>query len=69
MPDPVAVASASRSAGHAEFDAAPSSADVALPADRYLNRELSWLDFNARVLSLAQDENLPLLERTKFLAI
>ncbi|HJC30080.1 MAG TPA: RNA degradosome polyphosphate kinase [Candidatus Dietzia intestinipullorum] len=37
--------------------------------DRYLNRELSWLDFNARVLALAAEEGLPLLERAKFLAI
>jgi polyphosphate kinase len=36
---------------------------------RYLNRELSWLDFNARVLALAEDPDLPLLERAKFLAI
>src|ERR1700733_7271254 len=41
----------------------------ALPEDRYLNRELSWLDFNARVLALADDNSLPLLERAKFLAI
>jgi len=41
----------------------------ALPEDRYLNRELSWLDFNARVLALAADPSLPLLERAKFLAI
>ncbi|WP_074339943.1 RNA degradosome polyphosphate kinase [Mycobacteroides abscessus] len=40
-----------------------------LPEDRYLNRELSWLDFNARVLALAADESLPILERAKFLAI
>ncbi|OQZ95148.1 RNA degradosome polyphosphate kinase [Mycolicibacter algericus] len=40
-----------------------------LPAHRYLNRELSWLDFNARVLALAADTSLPLLERAKFLAI
>jgi len=40
-----------------------------LPADRYLNRELSWLDFNSRVLALAEDTSLPLLERAKFLAI
>jgi polyphosphate kinase len=40
-----------------------------LPEDRYLNRELSWLDFNSRVLALAEDTSLPLLERAKFLAI
>src|SRR3954447_7408799 len=40
-----------------------------LPDDRYLNRELSWLDFNARVLALAEDESQPLVERAKFLAI
>lgn len=39
------------------------------PRDRYLNRELSWLDFNARVLALAGEKTLPLLERAKFLAI
>jgi len=43
--------------------------DVAGVADRYLNRELSWLDFNARVLSLADRPDVPLLERAKFLAI
>lgn len=36
---------------------------------RYLNRELSWLDFNERVLALAEDDGVPLLERAKFLAI
>ena len=40
-----------------------------LPEDRFLNRELSWLDFNARVLALAEDPETPLLERAKFLAI
>ncbi|MHB8243518.1 MAG: polyphosphate kinase, partial [Solirubrobacteraceae bacterium] len=35
----------------------------------YLNRELSWLDFNDRVLQLAEDESVPLLERVKFCAI
>jgi polyphosphate kinase len=35
----------------------------------YLNREVSWLDFNERVLQLAEDEELPLLERVKFCAI
>jgi polyphosphate kinase len=37
--------------------------------DLYVNRELSWLDFNDRVLALAEDERTPLLERVKFLAI
>ncbi|MGI9023857.1 MAG: RNA degradosome polyphosphate kinase, partial [Acidimicrobiales bacterium] len=36
---------------------------------RYLNRDLSWLDFAARVLTLAEDERQPLLERAKFMAI
>lgn len=36
---------------------------------RLLNRELSWLDFNARVLELAADDSVPLLERLKFVAI
>ena len=35
----------------------------------YLNRELTWLEFNRRVLHMAEDENTPLLERVKFLAI
>ncbi len=38
-------------------------------AARYLNREISWLDFNARVLALATDPSTPLLERVKFCAI
>ena len=41
-----------------------------LPSDeRFLNRELSWLAFDERVLTLGEDPNLPLLERVKFLAI
>ncbi len=40
-----------------------------LPSDRFLDRELSWLKFNLRVLELAEDETLPLLERVNFAAI
>ncbi|HXJ63366.1 MAG TPA: polyphosphate kinase 1 [Actinomycetota bacterium] len=39
------------------------------PPLRMLNRHLSWLDFDARVLALAEDEEKPLLDRAKFLAI
>ena len=45
------------------IDQAPTS------ENRYLDRELSWLAFNERVLELAEDESVPLLERVKFLAI
>jgi polyphosphate kinase len=43
--------------------------DGSLPPERYLDRELSWLAFNTRVLELAEDRELPLLERANFLAI
>jgi polyphosphate kinase len=47
----------------------PPVATPAREADRLLNRELSWIDFNARVLELAEDDEVPLLERVKFCAI
>jgi polyphosphate kinase len=62
-----------------DFHAVPSAPPAVTPSaaapaqtlsdDRYFNRELSWQDFNARVLALAEDESQPLLERAKFLAI
>ena len=40
-----------------------------MPRDRFLNREVSWLAFNRRVLALTSDKDSPVLERAKFLAI
>ena len=40
-----------------------------MSSELYLNRELSWLDFNARVMALAEQSDIPLMERVRFLAI
>ena len=48
---------------HPKTDAPPAK------SPRTLNRELSWLDFNARVMEEAEDPSVPLLERVKFLSI
>jgi len=47
----------------------PDRVPPAFPPDHYLNRELSWLEFDARVLEEAADPSNPWLERLKFLAI
>lgn len=47
----------------ANSDASP------LPPDRFIDREISWLKFNERVLELAQDEDVPIIERATFAAI
>ncbi|WP_394280406.1 RNA degradosome polyphosphate kinase [Microbacterium sp.] len=52
-----------------DFDGVVEAYDSQLPDNRYLDRELSWLAFNKRVLELAEDNNLPVLERANFLAI
>ncbi len=49
--------------------AEPHPANLDLPAERYVNRELSWLAFNSRVLAEAENERYPLLERLRFLSI
>jgi len=51
-----------------DFDA-NEAPDAELPDGRYLDRELSWLAFNQRVLELAEDPAMPVLERANFLAI
>ena len=63
------VVEARSAAGVAEPNPDEPPIEDVLPGGRFINRELSWLDFNARVLALAEDPALPLLERAKFLAI
>ncbi len=48
--------------------AAEAGQQAELPEERYLDREESWLRFNERLLELAEDESIPLLERVRFLA-
>jgi polyphosphate kinase len=63
--------------GDGEVAVAPSEPPTAAPGESvdlddsslYFNRELSWLDFNERVLQLAEDPDIPLLERLRFCAI
>ncbi len=53
---------------HLDVETPPVQVDLRHPS-LYLNRELSWLEFNGRVLHEALDPRTPLLERVKFLAI
>ena len=50
-------------------DAQPFPEPVTVATSRFINRELSWLEFDSRVLALAEDPARPLLERVKFVAI
>jgi polyphosphate kinase len=59
-------------AGETALTLSPVETEDAITArgpERFSNRELSWLEFGARLLDLAEDERVPLLERVKFLAI
>ncbi|TMB64911.1 MAG: RNA degradosome polyphosphate kinase, partial [Chloroflexi bacterium] len=66
--DQMPVASAPTVQG-ATIEAPPAQPAPVQSQPRYLNRELSQLDFDDRVLAMAEDESLPLLERVRFLAI
>ncbi|KAB1660331.1 RNA degradosome polyphosphate kinase [Pseudoclavibacter chungangensis] len=52
-----------------EFEEVEGALDDSLPLSRFIDRELSWLAFNQRVLELGEDPSVPLLERANFLAI
>jgi polyphosphate kinase len=65
-----ASANANANANGADTDASADVESINLRDPHlYFNRELSWLDFNDRVLQLGEDEHLPLIERLKFIAI
>ena len=59
----------SKGAKHTTDEAAETAVSAALDGLTLFNRELSWLEFNSRVLEVATDNSLPLLERLKFLSI
>ena len=69
-PPPGTSAAGTRRPGREPATASTCPSDLPpLPANRYLDQEESWLRFNQRVLELAEDESVPLLERVRFLAI
>ncbi|HEU5082520.1 MAG TPA: polyphosphate kinase 1 [Acidimicrobiales bacterium] len=53
----------------ADGDTSDPRTDLRTSPERFINRELSWLEFDARVLAMAGDPSVPLLEKAKFLAI
>ncbi|MEV7217784.1 RNA degradosome polyphosphate kinase [Kitasatospora cineracea] len=69
LPAAVSAAFPAGTAGAAGSADGRGAEEAELPQGRFLDRERSWLAFNERVLELAEDPNIPLLERAKFLAI
>jgi polyphosphate kinase len=66
---PVAASGSAAAQAGGQAGSQAGAADGEMPATRYLDREESWLRFNQRVLELAEDGSVPLLERVRFLAI
>src|SRR5688572_393272 len=65
---PTSEPEAARGGGWLTYEGMPKNL-AQFPTEHYLNRELSWLEFNARVLEEAADSTNPWLERVKFLSI